>query len=103
VTEDEPEVPPPGYPPVPSEPASPKQNPLGTDGGPANPLAKLILLRPFVDLNGRMKDSRGWKGTLCFLTEYVLTLIVYLVIVAVLVVIAEKTLSPLPSWLSWLK
>jgi hypothetical protein len=66
-------------------------------GGATGQLWKLLTQHPFLDLYDRhAKSVLTTRGKWCFAAEFVLRLVVLLILLAIIVAVAWKTLAPLP-------
>jgi hypothetical protein len=82
------------YPADPQEPSLPP----GTDAGATKALAGFLKLTPFLDLHQKAGGDAGhrFRGWLCFALEMVLRAVVIGLLLAIIVTVAWKTLTPIP-------
>lgn len=85
------------FPPSPDEPAP---VPVAADAGTTRALTELLRRHPFLDLHRAAGDvaNHRFRGWICFTFDFLLTLIVVALLLAILAAIAWKTLAPLPDW-----
>ena len=84
------------YPPDPNDtPALP----VDTDAGATRALSALLKLSPFLDLHQKagMTADHPVRERVCFFFDFLIRLVVVVILLAVIVAIAWKTLAPLPD------
>ncbi len=82
-------------------PALPEEAPrlsTGADAGATQALAGFLKLTPFIDLHQKAGDESGhrFRGWLCFTLDTLIRLVVIVLILAIIVTVAWKTLAPVP-------
>lgn len=90
------------YPPVPGEPAAPLAVTPGGLGGATKSLGTILQATFFINLHvaalERMGDGKrhAFRAWLCFAVDLLLRLVVLVLLIAIALAVAWKTLAPLP-------
>lgn len=71
--------------------------PAGADGGTTRLLARLLRVSPFLALDERAGGHHPRRRMICFTFDFLLRGLIYLILLAIIVAVAWKTLAPLPE------